>query len=240
MDSGIYEILNSVNGKRYVGSAKNFRLRWKAHLLHLNRGTHHSRHLQSAWVKHGAEAFRFNKLLICEAKDLIFFEQRAFDAFKPEYNIAPIAGSCLGVKHSEETKQKLRVVKLGNQHTLGYRHTPEAIEKLRAKQTGVESPTKGKPRNPEAAAKTANAHRGMKRSDETRARISKAMAGKKRAPKTDETKAKLSVAMKARPPNPERVAKMASTKRGSKLTPEHKAKIGAASRAAWALRKKKD
>lgn len=26
--SGIYEILNTVNGKRYIGSAKNFSKRW--------------------------------------------------------------------------------------------------------------------------------------------------------------------------------------------------------------------
>ena len=57
--SGIYAIVNCVNGKRYVGSAVNFRRRLYGHRSHLRRGTHHNHHLQTAWVKYGHDAFVF-------------------------------------------------------------------------------------------------------------------------------------------------------------------------------------
>lgn len=235
--AGVYEIVCLPTGKRYVGSAVNFERRWKLHRHHLKHGAHHSRHLQSAWNKHGADAFFFRAIVLCDRRDVLLYEQLAIDALDPEFNTAKVAGSCAGIVCSDETRARIAAKLRGNKHTLGYRHRAESIEKLRVKQLGVPSPTKGATRSPEAVAATAAAHRGMRRSEETRRRISEAMTGKKRAPKSAETRAKLSEAMKRRPPNPERVAKMAATKRGSKLTDEHKARIGAASRAAWARRK---
>ena len=38
--SGIYKIINKVNGKYYVGSAKNIRGRWNGHKHLLNRNIH--------------------------------------------------------------------------------------------------------------------------------------------------------------------------------------------------------
>lgn len=102
ISSGIYQIKHIESGKIYVGSAKNLRLRWKEHRKFLNRGTHHSRHLQSAWVKYGGRmAFEFSILLLCAPDDLLFFEQRALDKFKSYddmvgYNIQKCARSSLG------------------------------------------------------------------------------------------------------------------------------------------------
>jgi group I intron endonuclease len=214
-DSGIYEIVNTINGKRYVGSAKNFAKRWAAHRSKLRIGGHHCGHLQRAWSRYGEAAFSFVVLERCAVALLIEREQAAIDSLRPDYNHAKVAGhrTFLGLKHSPETLAKMAAAHRGNTRT------------------------KGKPRNREAVDKTAAAHRGMRRSAETRARISAAAKGRKRAPFSPETRAKLSAAMKARAPNPERVAKMAATKRGSKLTEEHKAAIGAASKAAWERRK---
>lgn len=172
MNSGIYQIRCKESGNLYVGSAVDFNNRWKMHLHLLNRGKHHSRHMQAAWIKYGESAFEFERLLICERKDLLMYEQIVLDAMSPEYNTAKIAGSCLGLRHSAETKAKQAAAKFGNKNTLGYRHTPEALKKLREKQLGVPSPTKGTRRSPEAIAATAAAHRGRKRSPETRLRIS--------------------------------------------------------------------
>ena len=44
--SGIYEILNTVNGKRYIGSAVNLAKRWKEHRTGLNRKDHANQILQ--------------------------------------------------------------------------------------------------------------------------------------------------------------------------------------------------
>src|SRR5688572_24931982 len=93
MRSGVYEIVNSHSGARYVGSASQFRKRCREHIRQLADGRHHSRYLQRAWNKHGPEAFEFRPLLVCERTDLLFYEQRALDALSPEYNIVRKAGS---------------------------------------------------------------------------------------------------------------------------------------------------
>ena len=42
---GIYKIVNSINNKIYVGSAKNIKKRWSAHKSDLNKNKHHNKHL---------------------------------------------------------------------------------------------------------------------------------------------------------------------------------------------------
>ena len=107
MNTGIYAIENTINGKMYVGSAVNLKVRKQQHLRDLRAGEHHSRKLQNSYNKHGKEAFVFKPLLVCRKEDLLFYEQLAIDKFnaaKGGYNIAPNAGSALGVKHSAEAK----------------------------------------------------------------------------------------------------------------------------------------
>jgi hypothetical protein len=176
-------------------------------------------------------------MLICKRNDLLFYEQRAIDVFKPDYNLSPTAGNALGVKWSDEARRSCSERQKANPNMLGKRHTPETLLRMSIAKKG-NTATKGKKRNPDAVAKTAAAHRGMKRTEETRRRISIAMAGKKRGPRSLEHRIRLSVALKGRSTlTQEATARMAATKRGTKLSAEHKAKIGAASKLAWALRK---
>lgn len=55
----IYKIRNVVNGKFYVGSAKDTRVRFRQHRKLLRKGTHHCKHLQAAWNKYGEDVFKF-------------------------------------------------------------------------------------------------------------------------------------------------------------------------------------
>ena len=55
----IYKIRNVVNGKFYVGSAKDTRVRFRQHRKLLRKGTHHCKHLQAAWSKYGEDVFKF-------------------------------------------------------------------------------------------------------------------------------------------------------------------------------------
>ena len=55
----IYKITNLVNGKFYIGSAVNLRLRMNGHRTRLNVGTHKNRHLQAAWKLYGRDSFKF-------------------------------------------------------------------------------------------------------------------------------------------------------------------------------------
>lgn len=101
-------IRNVQSGSFYIGSAVNLRGRWRSHLSHLRRGINSCAKLQSAWNHYGEAAFVFEIVEhVADPKDLISREQAYFDLLNPKYNICKIAGSALGVKHSEETKRKM-------------------------------------------------------------------------------------------------------------------------------------
>lgn len=134
--TGVYQIRNVTNSKRYIGSAagKGFDNRWKLHVTDLTKNQHHSSKLQNAWNKYGADSFIFEILLYCDPKNCLMYEQIALDHYQPEYNICMVAGSNLGVKRSEETKNKISIAKtgiLGSAHPrYGKSHTSVAKQKM--------------------------------------------------------------------------------------------------------------
>ena len=142
MISGIYEIINLINGKRYIGSAVDLKKRKREHFRGLHQGDHYNRHLQRAWNKYGSDTFIFEPLMYCLPEYLIFCEQYYLDEWKPEYNECRVAGSPLGYKHTQEQrannsvaqkgkkltpehKAKISKALMGNQRAKGYKYTPE-------------------------------------------------------------------------------------------------------------------
>jgi len=153
MSTGIYEILNAADGKRYIGSAVNFSKRFYAHRRRLVDGTHHSTHLQRAWVKYGVNAFLFKPILTCQKSMLKFYEQQLLDKIKPEYNMSPTAGTTLGVRHSPAfgaavaarmlgikrsptTRAKMSLALRGNKNAAGVMHSPEWRVRMSARLRG--------------------------------------------------------------------------------------------------------
>ena len=148
MASGVYQIVNTKNGHRYVGSAADIDHRRDCHFLDLASGKHHSPHLQNAFNLYGKEAFVFEPLLTNVTKEeRLAVEQYLLDSLPAEYNIYRTATSSQGSKHTEETKNKIRLAKLGGRHTyearkkmsiakmgnkysLGYLPTKEKKQKL--------------------------------------------------------------------------------------------------------------
>src|ERR1043165_6253801 len=112
--SGIYEIVNLVNGKRYIGSAVRIEARWSVHRHLLGKGDHHSRHLQNAWSKYGSKAFGFKIIAVCAPAELIKREQEFIDRLKPEYKTLRKAGSTLGLKWSPEARARHSVIQKAN------------------------------------------------------------------------------------------------------------------------------
>lgn len=117
---GVYQI--ELNGKTYVGSSsRSIEGRWNSHLDALRKGNHCNQYLQNAFNKYGEELLKFSVLEVVEIpEDCIIIEQKYIDSIKPEYNICPTAGSRLGTHQlttSEETRQKLRLARLGAHHT---------------------------------------------------------------------------------------------------------------------------
>lgn len=121
--SGIYKIVNLVNGQMYIGSAKHLRKRYRSHIVDF-KNNRNSPNLQNAWNKYGTDIFVNQLLEIVEDQNqLIEREQHYFNTllFAQEYiksnhkdrrfiefgyNINPIAGSSLGMKSKLSTKKK--------------------------------------------------------------------------------------------------------------------------------------
>lgn len=122
MSSGIYSI--TINDKVYIGSAMNIRGRWDSHRRQLKAGTHKNPYLQNAWNKY--KEMSFTIVCECPVSCLIGMEQRFIDRYFDNqvacYNISRIAGSSLGTKRSDASKQKMREVNLGNVHSAGHRN----------------------------------------------------------------------------------------------------------------------
>lgn len=112
--SGVYEIVNTVNGKRYIGSSVEIYRRFRYHKNLLRNGLHTNIHLQRAWNLDGESAFAFNLLLLCDKNMTLFYEQICIDGLRCEYNISKsTTATMLGISPSEATRQKLRMVHLG-------------------------------------------------------------------------------------------------------------------------------
>lgn len=97
--SGIYKIINKINGKYYVGSSDNIlgiRGRWREHTNALNSNSHKNSHLQRSWNKYGKDNFDFVILEKIPKETLFLVEQKYLDIAETEktkcYNSKFIAG----------------------------------------------------------------------------------------------------------------------------------------------------
>lgn len=105
----IYKIVCASTGRVYVGSASHYVQRKARHRADLRTGRHCNSKLQNAWNKYGEESFSFVEIeCVLDKAHLISREQYWIRRLRPWFNIAKVAGSPLGVKHSEETKAKRR------------------------------------------------------------------------------------------------------------------------------------
>lgn len=242
--SGIYQIRNLTTSRIYVGSAVSLPHRWNGHKYHLKNKSHKNIRLQNAFNKYGMEDFVFSVIEYVENKtDLISREQFWMDklnaASRDNYNLSPTARSCLGCKHTPESRAKLSAAKMGhkqntpevrtklrtastgNKYALGFKHTPEARARMscsgksRATHPNslaalLASNRSGKQRTPEHCANISAAKKGTKQSLEQRTKMSARMMGNQYT--------------KGHTLSEEHRAKL----RGIKLTPEQHAKMSKA------------
>jgi group I intron endonuclease len=214
---GIYTITNTLTGRIYVGqTARTFRIRWENHLSALNLGKHTAVRLRRSWARDGADAFVFavQEIVPCPpGMSAIDYRQLLCDreqhwidtlgAYGPKgFNVAPVAGSSLGHKHSAETRANM---------SLGQRKRGPVTAETRAKLSAVR---KGKPKSPEHTAKISAAQKGKPRmyvtalnkarvwTPEARSRVGDMFApwagNRKGAKSSDGTRAKLRAAWQRR------------------------------------------
>ena len=84
--SGIYAIVNKVNGRRYIGATSRFLYRWTSHKLHLNKGDHLTRELQQDWTVYGPDAFEFLILQVAGPMSLKQLEMEYTNQCDNPYN----------------------------------------------------------------------------------------------------------------------------------------------------------
>lgn len=103
--TGVYEIKNKINNKRYIGSTiMSFTKRLEHHRCLLRNGTHKNTHLQRAWNKYGEDNFEFNILEVVDKCCTLEIEQDYLDACEDCYNINPLASGTPNM--SKETVEK--------------------------------------------------------------------------------------------------------------------------------------
>lgn len=163
-NSGIYQIVNLINNKIYIGSSNNLKDRKRRHFNGLNSGTSPNKKLQRSYNKHGKESFEFQILLYCDPENLIFYEQLLLD---------------------NENKSNLYNLKTTAKSTLGYTHTEESIKKMSQAQKKIPGPFKGMFRSEKVKQKMSISlkgkpawNKGLKISEEQKQKISEARKGR--------------------------------------------------------------
>jgi group I intron endonuclease len=183
---GIYSILNTVSGKRYIGQAANLAKRLKDHFWLLERGKHHCIHLQRAFMKDGPASFTYVIIEECPAETITEREQYWMDYYRDRgiYNTAPAAGSPLGIKRSAETRAKFSAANKGKKQSA----------ETRAKRSATQ---KGRHYGHVLTREDCGKRKGCKLTEDHKARVSASLVGNKRRLGTvnsPETRAKLSEA----------------------------------------------
>ena len=186
----IYLIVNSVNGKTYVGQRKSSK-EW-----YEDKYMGSGKHLKSAIKKYGIE--NFEKFLIqhCYSKEETNKAEKFWIAEyrrrgKAEYNIADggQGGNIKGHSVSEETRKKIS-------ESLKGRKQSEETKRKRSKSL------KGENRSEETKQKISEAQKGRKLSEEHKKKISESLKGNQRHKGhhlTDETKRRISESNKGKP-----------------------------------------
>lgn len=225
--SGIYIIINCINGKFYVGSAVDISKRWREHRRTLECETHYNDYLQGAWAKHGGESFYFGILeFVANKCDLITREQFWLDELRPfdrgvGYNICSKAGSTLGFKVTFETKQKISRANSGK----------PCSEKTRRKMSLANS---GRKMPEEVKKKISIANKGRVCSEEAKKNMSKAQRGKNHPMygkhHSEETKRKMSEVSKGKQLTEETKQKISEAKKGKYPTEETRQRLSRAQR----------
>lgn len=190
---GVYAIVNTINGKVYIGKTTNMKRRIRDHLTHL-RGDHYvntNPHLQSSFDLYGEPSFTVVILEQCESNELLSLaEHKWIEDFNScdrnfGYNLLRYDDR-LSYIHSSESIEKMRLAKLGK------KMPQEVREKIRKANAGRHLAGYGAVMPQSVKDKLSKSLKGRKYiySEQRNKNISKALTGKKL---TDEHRRSLSM-----------------------------------------------
>jgi group I intron endonuclease len=239
-------IIYAIRGPVRVYLGQSFRSAARRKIEHFNalsRGTHFNRHLQSSWLKHGAEAFTFEVVEVLwpriPQETLNEIEDRWVEHFRKRggvYNSRKAAGSTFGMKHGAETKAKVSAAqKRAWADPVHREKMSQLFTELRSDPSyRVWASKMSKQISPEARARGALANTGLKRSDEARNKMRIAQTGKKQSM---ETRAKRSASLTGRPVSADTRDKIRRSNTGKTHSPEVREKMSIAKKLLWQARR---
>jgi hypothetical protein len=114
--TGIYRWTNIVSGKSYVGSSTDLSIRFKNYfnITYLEREIKkNNSKIYRALLKYGYSKFKLDIIEYCDPAIIIEREQYYLNNLYLKYNTLKIARSLDGFKHSINTIERMRMVKLG-------------------------------------------------------------------------------------------------------------------------------
>lgn len=100
-----------MSGRTYVGSSQDLRKRIMDYFDNNNLKNPKGSIIYKALFKYGHNNFNLKILEYCSIKDLMVREQYYLDNIKPDYNILTFAGSSRGYRHTEASKELMRLVR---------------------------------------------------------------------------------------------------------------------------------
>lgn len=110
----IYKITNLIDGKFYIGSSTNLYKRYYTHVNHINTNRKSCVKLIRAVQKYGSDNFKFEIVAKCPVEYVLKLEQWFITNLNPEYNVAKVAGSNVGIKRSDEVKLQRSMIQKEN------------------------------------------------------------------------------------------------------------------------------
>ena len=204
--SGIYIILNKINNRWYVGSAKNMKSRWQKHCYNLRKNNHYNSKLQHSYNTHGKDAFEFHGIEFVDDSKLLLIEQLYLDWARLHQNecynsqflaaggSTPETNGVKGKKkiHKGETEKMVFPKELDKHLSDGWSlgHSEKHKELSRIGGRGHEPWNRGVPRTDEVKRKLSavnigklsgkdSPHYGKHRTEEVKQKIREKQTGKK-------------------------------------------------------------
>ena len=183
---GIYAIVNTTNGKVYIGQSTDIPKRFSTHMLQLSRRKHDNQHLQSAYNLQGVEAFKLTILTLCGRRDLNIQEQAWIDFYVSWDNLYGYNKERYVTGNgplSDETKRRISAAHQTNGRLRGRTLTEEHRRKIReASNTGEHTHArvmlcKNRVWTQESRDKIRESKIGRKATEEDRLSMSKAHLG---------------------------------------------------------------
>ena len=162
--SGIYQILNTSNGKSYIGQSQNIRRRWARHWYEAYTNPMFNYPLYLAMRKYGPEVWDFILLEELPNEELNSAEIKWIDhfaSFSEGYNTTEGGGGLRGRHQTQETKDKI-----------GSKHKGKVVsEETKAKMSASQRKCKKGPQSPEHKEKRLSQLRGKPRSEATKEKM---------------------------------------------------------------------